>query len=516
MQEIQISNKILDTILNKQVDDLEEKGQKIHSLKQTNKQISATAGFDSSLEQYEAEVYDQAEKNRRKRKNAKKKVILKTEYADTDIDAEVSATKYVYPIKSGIHTHPKFNVSRAMKGMQGFNFLNDNKLQVSYGPPPQQQQQQQQPLGMIVGATVGTTVGLTVGNTVGTTVGPKVGLTIGNSFNMHESTSTYTQKKSSNYSPGKYRCVKKTHSSIGEDRNSGKQYDILEGIVVNVEKVQTVGDRIRGQLKIDKSWISIAKVDGSNKIFFEPVQTTVNYSPGKYRCVQSTHNSIGEDRKSAKTFDIPEGMVVTVEKVQTYGDRIRGQLKVDKSWISIAKLDGSNAIFFEPVQTTVTRNDGDNEIENNVFTHQKSNPKRKLIDIDEHPNQTYYTIESILMERTVNDQNGNLLHQYLVKWFGYDKRFDSWEPVDELRGKEAEINYRVRKEGATLEKIMSVKGIYHNNGSVPVYKLEWQDTTGKRFYTRELFENNTTLTRKQWKKFDHLIQEYSGIYQKKI
>jgi len=158
----------------------------------------------------------------------------------------------------------------------------------------------------------------------------------------------------------------------------------------------------------------------------------------------------------------------------------------------------------------VTRNDGDNEIENNVFTHQKSNPKRKLIDIDEHPNQTYYTIESILMERTVNDQNGNLLHQYLVKWVGYDKRFDSWEPVHELRGKEAEINYRVRKEEATLEKIMSVEGIYHNNGSVPVYKLEWQDTTGKRFYTLELFENNTTLTRKQWKKFDHLIQEYSG------
>jgi len=113
-------------------------------------------------------------------KTRKKKVILKTEYAVTDIDAaEVSATKYVYPIKSGIHTHPKFNVSRAMKGMQGFNFLNDNKLQVSYGSPPQQQQQQQQPLGMIVGATVGTTVGLTVGNTVGTTVGPKVGLTIG-------------------------------------------------------------------------------------------------------------------------------------------------------------------------------------------------------------------------------------------------------------------------------------------------------------------------------------------------
>jgi len=92
-----------------------------------------------------------------------------------------------------------------------------------------------------------------------------------------------------------------------------------------------------------------------------------------------------------------------------------------------------------------------------------------------------------------------------VKWFGYDER--SWKPVDELRGEVP---------GATLERIISMKRLYHNNASVLVYKLEWQDTTGKQFYTRELFENNTTLTRKQWKKFDHLIQEYSRIYEKKL
>jgi len=247
-----------------------------------------------------------------------------------------------------------------------------------------------------------------------------------------------------------------------------------------------------------------------------------NYNAGKYRAMKKTWSSIGMDRYSGRKDSISPGTVVTVESVREFRDRIRGRL-TDKSWISIEKLDGFESIIFAPVQKKVTWEDEKDDSENDFLNYQRpknqdlNKYKRKLIHVENHEskqNSKVFAVETILSERTVNDQQDNLLHEYLVKWEGYKE--PSWEPVDQLKGNTAAINFRERKRLATLLRIISMKGLYKNGESVPVFKLEWQDMEGERFYTRELFDNYKTLTRKQLKKFDYLIQEYIGIYKKKL